>query len=156
MVRGDRRYGRRSKAGTTDEQATARRRRVARWGCLANRFLGHPRMPLAAAQAGSLCYWMRCLDCPGMPTRGERGGAADPAAADGQQARTTDGQQARTTDGQQAKTADGRQASATYGRPSVRVMPGDGCQVAAQRPPVNGATSITRRHTHPQPVITEE
>jgi len=27
----------------------------------------HPRMSLAAAQAGSLCYWMRCLACPVIP-----------------------------------------------------------------------------------------
>jgi len=33
----------------------------------------HPCMPLAAAQAGSLCYWTRCLACPVIPARGWRG-----------------------------------------------------------------------------------
>jgi len=38
----------------------------------------HPRMPLAAAQAGSLCYWMRSLDCHVIPAcrwRGPRAGS---------------------------------------------------------------------------------
>jgi|GEM_PF-2808583 len=33
----------------------------------------HPRMPLAGAQAGSLCYWTRRLGCPVIPARRWRG-----------------------------------------------------------------------------------
>jgi|GEM_PF-4272747 len=37
--------------------------------CRADRPLRHLRMSLAGAQAGSLCYWTRCLGCPVIPAR---------------------------------------------------------------------------------------